>query len=294
MTLFEAFLANPTGQRIYLVELFPYDKTAGQIKSLYYSTHGFTTEPADDPPNTYYDARVATAINFTRSLFQQGRIGGKSIPGFGTLELRNEDGGLDDFVNYAFDGRRVVVRLGGEDFRYADFGVIYDGTSDGIEFTDRTIVIRLRDLQYLLQVPLHDALYDGSGGWEGGADIKGKVKPEAFGIVRDAEPVPVYPAVLGYQLHNGPIEEIIAVKVGGIPLAYGGDHASLEQLEAATVAADAFASCLAQGAFRLGAEPSHRVTVDFKADKTDGVYVETVADIVKRIVMTRAGLDTGD
>ena len=93
------------------------------------------------------------------------------MPSFGEIRLDNADGGLDFFRNLAFDGREVVVRLGGRDFAYAEFGVIFRGTAHSAVVDEHQVAVRLRDLQYKLDGPLQTELYDPPGTGEDGLDL---------------------------------------------------------------------------------------------------------------------------
>ena len=171
-TPFELLLSDPYAARYYLVELSPYDLVAEAVVNLYYSDHGFTTGPADTPANRHFEARVIEALNFERSMFRPGAIGGPSLPSFGEIRLNNADGGLDTlFRNLAFDGRDVVVRLGGKGFAYADFGVVFRGTAHSAVIDEQQVVVRLRDLQYKLDAPLQPELYDPPGTGEDALDL---------------------------------------------------------------------------------------------------------------------------
>lgn len=170
-TPFELLLSDPYAARHYLVELSPYDLVAGAVVDLYYSDHGFTTGPADMPAHRHFEARVVEALNFERSVFRPGAIGGPSLPSFGEIRLNNADGGLDFFRNLAFDGREVTVRLGGKGFAYADFGVVFHGTAHSAVVDEQQVAVRLRDLQYKLDAPLQAELYDPPGTGEETLDL---------------------------------------------------------------------------------------------------------------------------
>lgn len=167
---FDLLLSDAYAAKHYLVELAPYDLSLGAVKQLYYSDHGFTTRGSDTPAHQHFEARVVEALNFQRSMFRQGAIGGASLPSFGEIRLDNADGGLDFFRNLAFDGREVVVRLGGKDFAYADFGVIFRGTAHSAVVDEQQVTIRLRDLQYKLDTPFLTELYDPPGTGEDALD----------------------------------------------------------------------------------------------------------------------------
>ena len=175
MTAFETLLSDPYASRHYLVELFPYDPGTENEISLYYSDHGFTVGAEGGAlDHQHFEARVVEALNFQRSMFRPEAIGGSSIPSFGEIQLANGDGVLDFFRDLAFDGRSVVVRLGGEGFTYADYGVIFSGTAQSATVDEEKVIVRLRDLQYKLQTPVQTVLYE---------EPPGDAMDLAFGIV---------------------------------------------------------------------------------------------------------------
>ena len=153
------------------------------------SDHGLVTGSGGSPAKTLYEARIVEPINFQRSMFQLGKIGGASRTNFGQLVLGNADAGLDAMAGYAFDGRTVAVKVGAETDAYSDFTTIFTGTADSIEFDDRTVSVRLRDKQLLFETPVQGTLYAGSGGTEGGDDLKGKPKSLTYGKEINITPV---------------------------------------------------------------------------------------------------------
>ena len=285
MSVFIDLLADPYAARRYLVILEPYDPGGGAVVTLHYSDHGFVTEPGDSPANQYFEPRVVSALNFERHLFQRGLIGGRSIPNFGEIVLANADGGLDGFLAYGWDDRRVRVLLGGEGFVYGDFGLVFGGTTEQIEITDEVLTVRLRDWQHKLDKPVQGTLYAGTGGDEGGSDLTGVRKPLAFGRVLNVRPVMVDPGAGRYQVHDGAIDDVDALYVGGI--AY--------TKIAGSPAANQYAVDVATGFVTVGGAPlTEQVTCDVKGAKPGGAYHTTVADIVKEIVTSQGGLGAGD
>lgn len=165
MTPFETLLSDPYAARHYLVELQPYDPATGGELSLYYSDHGFTVgAEGGSLDHQHFEARVVEALNFQRSMFRPEAVGGSSIPSFGEIQLANGDGALDFMRDLAFDGRSVVVRLGGEGFSYGDFGVVFSGTAQSATVDEEKVTVRLRDLQYKLQAPVQTVLYEAPPG----------------------------------------------------------------------------------------------------------------------------------
>jgi hypothetical protein len=292
MSKYLDLLANPNARRRYCIELYPYDRVAGAVRAVYLSDDGFVSAPADVPANTWFAPRLTQSIAITRSLWAEGRVGGQSLPSYGLAVLANADHGLDYLAQLDFDGRRVVVLLGGDDFDYADFGVVLDGTVDGLEWGDRTVSVRLRDLQTLLDKPALTTRLGGTGGWDGIAEQTGRALPWALGRVRNAEPVCVDPVNKRYRSSWRAIAAIDRVADMGQPLVIAADYPTLADLDAAVTGGAVLAGqvgiCKDQAAFRLVSPPAGLVTCDLRGDAVGG-YVETSAGLIRR-VLTVAGL----
>ncbi len=251
----------------------------------YYSSHGLTTKPAESPANTWYDPRIENALQFTRSMVNGDRIGGKSIPGFGSVTLKNADGVLDGMRSWGWSGRSIRVELGGPLFERADYGIIFDGLTEAAEYTDNEVTIRVTDLQGLLEKPLWRPVYLGTGGLEGGVDIKGLLKPLAYGPVRNADLVfiGIVDGRFVYQFHDGQVGAYDAafhlVRDSGNPLTYAASNPIAGQWTL-----DATNGCII-----LGGNPIGTITADVKGS-AEGSYVSSTATIIQRIAQTRLAL----
>ena len=271
-TTLAQLVANPYAKKKYLLIVKPYNVATSTELALYYSGEGFVTEPTDTPANTLFDARLVEPISFSRSMFSSGKIGGFSQPGFGEIVMANADGGLDDWAGYAWDGRSVEIRVGeaGADLQY--YFTIFQGQSHSIEFDDLYIRIILRDDQNDFVVDYPDTLYAGTGGNEGPSDLANKPKPHCYGEVYNIEPVLVDSATNLYQVHDGPIEDIVTVYEGGRVVGSG------------NITKD-----LANGRFTLSGNVTGVITADVKGSKPGGTYLESAADIIQHIVEDHAG-----
>jgi hypothetical protein len=275
MDAFEKLIADPFAVRRYLAILEPYDPALSATVPIHLSDHGFATEPDDSPGNSYFDARLLSALSFERHLYRSGELGGRSVPGFGTLDANNADGGLDHWRDLAFDGRRVRLLLGGNKFRLADYRTVFDGTAERIEFDDDRVRVHLRDLQVLFERPLQENLYLGTGGAEGDVALAGRVKPLCYGRCLHLPAVLIEAATLTYQVHDGPVEAIDAVFDSGVALTSG----------TAPPAAGHYTPDLPAGTFRLGSAPEGPVTAHVRGDASSGGYVEDAASLMLRIGM---------
>jgi len=266
-----------TAHRVYVAELSPYDPSTGAVVTKYVATAGFVTGPAETPANTYFEGRLTRDLTFRRSMFKPGQLGGRSLPDMGDLRVMNM-GEIDDWRNLHWDGRAVVIKAGLKGSAYADFQIIFDGVSGSLVSAKDGYVLDLRDKQSLLDKLLQDTLYAGTGGNEGGDDLKDKPKPVAFGECLNITPVRVDSSSNVYDVHDGQIEAVTAVYDNGKLLTLTTNY---------TVD-------LVNGRITLTASPTGLITADIKGSKTSGAYVSTVADIVERLVTDFGGLVPAD
>ena len=96
---------NPIGT------LEPDDEFTQTLSTLYYSMHGFTSEPADTPASAWYDERVRQPLTLFRTI-NGSRPGGLATE-TAEVVLANTDGALDAFGSqYAIDNRQITVKVG--------------------------------------------------------------------------------------------------------------------------------------------------------------------------------------
>lgn len=262
---------------------------------IYTASHEIVTRLADAPSNQAFKGTLEKAFRFDRSIIGDKRIGEQVTIGLGEMRLSNLEQDYDFLaIDHTPLGQRVTVKRGNRRKPYATWQTMLEGYLTGQEIDRDTITFRLRDAGHLLDVPASPNAYAGSGGAEGGDDLKDKRKPRGFGHVPNATPALVVPATLIYQLNDGPIEAVDAVYDRGVELTAGSDYASYALLAAASTASAHYDTCLAAGLIKLGSSPSGTVTADFQGDKTGGTFVETAPDIVERLLTSAAGLAAGD
>lgn len=284
---------------IYLVDITAYDPAIpGTTVLRYASAPGLMTRPTETPANAHYAPRLRQPISFRRTMFSTARVTGGATVGAGEIVLNNVDQALAGLRDYGIDGRDVVVRLGPVGGAYpADFTTILTGTAEQAEIGARDVTIRLRDRLELLAQPLQANLYAGNNALPSGAegvatDIKNQRKPLLYGYRSHLLPVQVNTAKLIWQVHDGAISAIVEVYDRGVILGQNTDHADLAALEAATVPAGFYDTCVALGLFRLGSAPAGRITADVSGDAAGG-YTDDPAEIVRRILI-RSGIPSGD
>lgn len=310
---FAALLNEPEAQFIYLLRAYPFDDDAvrtigilpapistlpissiatltamGDITTVLLSDRGFQTGASDDPMHTEFPARLLQAMNYEARCADPANPSAGARAGFGAIRIANMDGEFDNYVGLRWDGRTVEVLAGGLDFRYADFAVVFRGITGPATWDEGEISLPLRDRQELFDRPLGGSLYDGTGGLNGGDDLKGRLRPNAYGLCRNASPVPVDAANLVYQVNDRAIQAVDEVRDSGVALTFDFDTTNIY---GSAPASGKYSTDLSRGLIRLGSQPVGQVTADVRGDAQGG-YVATAAGIAKRIATTRLGSDS--
>lgn len=250
----------------------------------YLSTNGYTSASDDSVASQYFDARVTEALQFSRAVAFQDRVAGVAR-GSGEAMLANGDGVLDSLVSrYALEGRALVVRHGKASFAYDAFRTVFSGVMSGFIASRDDVRVSLRDALDKLDVPIQTTTYAGTGGKEGGDDLKGKPKPIALGKVFNVPALLLDAANEVYQVASHQVQAISAVRDRGVALAVatsGGPGLG------------EFETDLSDGTFELGDEPDGQVTVDLQGH-ADPTYATTTSALVQRVLEDYAGFAAGD
>lgn len=319
--IFSRIFENPDRPILFLVEAFPYSPAleevhpglpgplgstpwASEITFVSYggeavqrfSDRGWRSRP-DDPalPNANFPARIAgRGFVLSAEMFSGldiaagGNSRGSEIDVLYDTDDASARGEAALWARMGWDGRRVRVLAGLPEFHYEDFGVVADWTAAAIGMEEGRVSILPRDRSELFERELQAVLFEGTGGAEGHAGLRGTPKPLGYGRVGNASPVLLDQVNWLYQLHDGEIEEVIAVRDRGVALDFEADYPDFAALVDASIPGGRYATCRAAGYLRLGAEPAGGVTCDFRGDAAGG-YVETCGSILRRIVTTRLG-----
>lgn len=291
----------------YLIELEPFDDTVETIAAgtaisvnalstkpvftklggtnvIYLSNLGFFTKPTDNPANTTYIPLVNNPFQFDVSILNGRQFRG-GLPAFGAIRIKAGDTSLDGLASMFWSGRTVTIYAGGVDFERSEYDAVFKGVVRDIEYDEDEIIINISDKSNILETSFNQSLYAGTGGVEGGDDIKGDVKPLCYGQARNVPLKLIDPGTNLYQVHDGAMEEVTAVYDRGVALTNAGDVADIT---AASVSGGTFKTQLSGGYIRLGGNPDGRVTADIKGDNTDG-YIDKTGAIISRLVSKKLG-----
>lgn len=280
---------------IYLAEITAYNLTTNAVETLRFCTgRGYK----DLVNGNYYEPRIEQPALMNRNIFNDGKIGGTTTASFGELTLENGDGELDYFTGYAFDGRKLTLRVGEEDALFSTFTtVLIAGISQAalewervsIRLRDRIVDFQKKKIQPLTYLGTNDNV---TVFFEGAADLKDVQKPLIFGRVSNVTPVLINSFYLLYQVSSSAIADVVNVLDKGAYLSRGTNFATIEQLKNSTPAQGTFNTCLSQGMIKLGVTPVGTVTVTTWENRT--VEQNTVAQLVYKIVTGIGGISTSD
>lgn len=291
--------------RIYLAHVTVYDPSVpGEVVKRYCTGRGFVTgtnasyRPSGVAAHIAYTPRVKQPASMRRDVFFRGATGGGSQVGYGELVLVNADGGLDDYLDYGLDGRQIEIIVGDmSPFRVPTFTTVMKGTMEQARISRDVVSIKLRDKQAVFAAPVQTAKYGGTNSLPSGldgvaGDIKGNPKPRCYGTVFNIQPPCVNTSKLTYQVNDGTVNDITAVYDKGAAITKGSNYATSTLLQAATVTAGTYATCFAEGYFRLGSSPAGIVTADVQQGAN--AAARTAAQILKVLATGPAGLSAGD
>lgn len=304
---FRELLKNPESELVYLIELMPFDDTItktvtgqipigagaigefdfnvrGHVITLYYSDKGFITKPSDTPSNQSYSPLAQNPFQFDVSVLNADGFN-SGAGSFGAIRLANGDGALESLTDYFWVGRRVNIYVGSPDFTRDQFVSMFNGLCAGIEYNEDEIIINIQSRERILETEFAPTLYLGTGGLEGGADLQGSIKPIVYGECYRVSPVLVDPVNLVYQVHDGSVQEIMAVYDRGVLLTNHGDYADIT---AQSAPAGQYITQLSGGFIKLGSNNDGVITVDVKGDNQGG-YVSKPAEVIARFLKTRLG-----
>lgn len=266
--------------------------------TIYSATREFATRPDDTLANQPFAGTLKLPLNFRRSIIDEDI--GTFTTGKGRLQIDNSDGQYDFLIQqYAIDGRQVIVKVGREitslnDESYDDYFIVFSGTARDWEINEEIVDLIINDNSYKLEVPAQLSLYGGTGGVDGGDDLKGKRKPRAFGYLSNVSPPLIVPSLLIYQVNDGPVAVVTFVYDRGSALTYYGNHTNYANLAAAVIPGGGWMSCLAEGLFRLADQPVGTVTCDLAGDSSSSGFVATAGEIVTRLLLSSTALTIAD
>lgn len=255
------------------------------------SDRGWIEEPGDSGTIVKYPPRLIEAPAIELSVPIYPSADRRASVSAGELLIANGDGGVDSLAgDWTVAGRTVTIyraphrrpehapRATWERVATLRTAAAFGGT--------QTLRLPLSFRTAALEDDVCNT-YSGAGGANGDPGLTGRNKPQLFGLVRNISPVQVEAGRLIYQIHDGAMQQVLAVRDSGVPLASDGDVANYAALQSATVALGTYKTCLATGHIRVGGVPI-ALTVDARGSSTGG-YPSTAGGLAAQILSTYTG-----
>lgn len=202
----------------------------------------------------------------SEGVLQQGEVNHSSLSYVMSSAYENEE-----WSAYEWTGGLARIFVGNDGDPFSAYKQVFEGSVSSLTRDGITATVGLLGPDALLDRDLLSLEYQGTGGSEGPASLKGTLKPRAFGFCQSVEPVLVDPAYLIYQVHGyGAVNGLKPYEYAQeLDTARGkGDVASYAALVALTLVPGEWATCRAQGMFRLGGQPKQKVSADVQVGST--------------------------
>lgn len=258
----------------------------------YAATEYFITSPDDDPPNQPFHGTLKAGLRIDESIVTSGGYYG-FVLNVSEFTLDNSEGLYDALADQnSINGQQIVIRVGESGTALNSHEVIATLHGERWRASRKSLVCDVRDTSSALDVPVQSSIYTGTGDLEGGPEIANKRRPYGDGSVFNASPTLVIGAEGLWQCNDGEVEEITAVRDGGIELTLHDDYDTVAQLRAAVGSGDIppgyYGTCVAEGYFCLGSASFKQITCDFSGINN------TTADIIRAVAVSSAGLEDSD
>lgn len=254
------------------------------------SDRGWIQEPSDTGTIPSYPARLLEPPAIERSIPVFPGEGRRAQIDAGEIRITNADGNYDALAgDWTVAGRKVkVVRAPFRRPTHAPRSTWTEVASlraSGAFEGSETLRMPLQSAAADLQQPANN-FYTGASAEEGGIDLKGTAKPRVFGLVRNIKPVLTDSANCIFQIHDGSMQEVVAVRDGGGDLLLDKLEDTYASLLSHTPAAGKYVPYLGGGFIRLQKVPLF-LTVDVRGS-TSGGYAST-AQLLAAQVLRVAG-----
>lgn len=292
MLNYQTWLESTKEIRVLLVQVSVLISGTEQVK--YLSTHAVTVGGIE------YVPLIKNSVNIDESL----SLDYSASISFGDVELANNTGQLDSWLNYIWKNRSIKIYYGGLPLPGSsptlanDFELVFDGVCVDVDAKSRqTINLKIRDKLEKLNTPVTEELI---GNYYKGELVSETVtvnqnrnvlKPLVYGEVHNISPVLTDPTELEFMVAAGPVEQIIEVLDNGVPVSFNTVAQSGEPV-------------LPAGSFRLVAPLQGTCTASVQGtaklvNVAAGTYTDAYSSTISNTILTLLkftgkGLDYAD
>ena len=262
------------------------------------SDQGYRTLPSDTPPTAVYAPVLDEAFSIDRAVDLDPNSSGLSAA-WGRIRLANSDGRFDTIgASRNADGRAVRIYAGTKAFdatrglythpAYASLIPLFAGLAQPWFLSETALDIPIRDATYWLDRPLQSAIYGGTGGYDGDANVAGLPKPKTRGgtsgnPIQNVEPVLIDPTNRIYQ-YNDAAGTVLSVSEGGLSTNITFDS-NTTNLYSGSTPAGKYRTDNSRGLFQLGSVPVRTITCDVTGQFPGAGVVTSLASIARYLLV---------
>jgi hypothetical protein len=181
------YLSGPYASGPYLVSSItsPAEDITDTIRV---SDVGYISLQTDDPANSYYPPYLMDSLSVDRRVNIEPWQSSAGAA-WGTIQIARGDGRFDNIIETGSpDGRPLRLLSGSKlyspsreiniDPPFSSFTETFVGYADGLWRSDIGVIsIDVRDASYRVERPIQTSVYEGTGTYEGTAELKGVTKP---------------------------------------------------------------------------------------------------------------------
>ena len=211
----------------------------------------YTTLPGDTPANRMYLPCIETGVSFSERLSLDAT--GNPAISAGDIDVANDDGALDSWLDDVWVNRAVRVYIGDVAWPRAQFRLVFAGVCADLHAGSAgRLSISLRSKLERLNTPVTEQLIGGTSA------NKDRIRPVGFGECHNISPVLVEEGEQEFVASSGALERIIEARSNGAPLT--------------------ITPLLASGRFRMTTAIYGQITASIQFGAP---YVNTVAPIIQ-------------
>lgn len=251
---FQEWLRTPGLDRCYLLEI-DYLQYA-EPGTLRRATHPYRTGASDEPSWYPYPDTILRLPEFDRDMSEV--FSGASRVAIGEMELYLDEQ-LQELVETAvFSGYEVRIYVGDASWPKSRFGQILVGQVEQLDVISYdTAKLSFKDRATIFSKPIQPRTI------QVGPNI-GNPVPLCFGQCFNISPVLLDPVTKRYRVHDGAVDDIVAVRENGQPIPFTKNNAG--------------------GTFTLQNNAQGRVTADVRGAVVNGLYLTNANHFIDHIV----------
>lgn len=176
----------------------------------YLASEGFCTLNSDTLANQYFVGRLDGNVTYSLRVSTAFWVGSSAV-GIGSVDIINDDGGLDSWINHEFRDQIITLKQHNSGDSYDDAEILLTAIVERLEIiSEKKLRIVIRDPAAALLLPMQGDSYDDT------TDAEGVLKPICFGAPLRVSPVLTDASGLQYDVSDIAIKTTLTTYDQGV------------------------------------------------------------------------------